>query len=52
MTPGVEAESDAALDEFIRCHSDTDYHPCGTCKMGADGDLAAVRTGLEPDREP
>ena len=52
VTPGPEAESDGALDEFIRSHSDTDYHPCGTCKMGAPGDPEAVRTQQGPDQEP
>lgn len=30
------------IAEFLRDHSDTEYHPCGTCKMGPGNDLAAV----------
>lgn len=34
---------DADLDEHIREHADSAYHPCGTCKMGTDpNDGAAV----------
>ena len=32
----ADAESDEALTEVIRKHSDTDYHPVGTCRMGSD----------------
>ena len=27
---------DANLDEYIREHAESAYHPCGTCKMGSD----------------
>jgi choline dehydrogenase len=30
------------IAEFLRDHSDTEYHPCGTCKMGPTSDPAAV----------
>ena len=30
------------LKEHIRNHSDTEYHPVGTCKMGPDSDPMAV----------
>lgn len=30
------------LKEYIRNHSDTEYHPVGTCKMGPDSDSMAV----------
>jgi choline dehydrogenase-like flavoprotein len=37
-----EAElGDAALDQLIRRHADTVYHPVGTCRMGT-GDQAVV----------
>jgi choline dehydrogenase len=34
--PGPAAESDGALEEFIRASAETEYHPVGTCKMGSD----------------
>jgi choline dehydrogenase-like flavoprotein len=30
------------LEEYIRNHADTEYHPVGTCKMGPDSDPMAV----------
>ena len=34
--PGVKAQSDEQLDEYIRSKAETAYHPCGTLKMGTD----------------
>lgn len=42
IAPGAEAESDAALDDFIREAVESAYHPCGTCRMGAPEDPGAV----------
>ena len=42
ISPGAQAVSDADLNEFIREHSESSYHPCGTCKMGAANDPMAV----------
>ncbi|MEO1705354.1 MAG: choline dehydrogenase [Pseudomonadota bacterium] len=42
IQPGAEAQSDDALDDFIREHAESAYHPCGTCKMGAASDPMAV----------
>lgn len=36
LAPGDAIQSDAALDEYIRAHVESAYHPCGTCKMGTD----------------
>jgi len=36
ISPGSDAESDSALDAFIRAHAESAYHPCGTCRMGSD----------------
>ena len=33
---------DFKLDEFIKNHAESAYHPCGTCKMGSDTDKFAV----------
>lgn len=40
--PGEQVRTDAELDEFIRKDASSAYHPCGTARMGADGDERAV----------
>ena len=42
IQPGEVAQSDEELDNFIREHAESAYHPCGTCKMGAVDDPMAV----------
>jgi len=42
IAPGAAARDDAALDDFIRGAVESAYHPCGTCRMGAPDDAAAV----------
>jgi choline dehydrogenase len=42
IQPGAQAQSDEALDDFIREHVESAYHPCGTCKMGRADDPMAV----------
>ena len=42
IQPGAAVQSDAALDEFIREHVESAYHPCGTCRMGRAADRDAV----------
>jgi len=42
ILPGADAVSDADLDDVIRDHVESAYHPCGTCKMGAADDVHAV----------
>ena len=42
IQPGEAAQSDAALDDFIRDHVESAYHPCGTCRMGRKDDVMAV----------
>jgi choline dehydrogenase-like flavoprotein len=32
----ASAQSDAQIEQFIRNHADTIYHPVGTCRMGSD----------------
>ena len=36
LAPGREAESDAALDAFVRDRGESAYHPSCTCKIGTD----------------
>ncbi|WP_147126853.1 choline dehydrogenase [Shimia ponticola] len=42
IQPGDDAQSDDAIDAFIRDHAESAYHPCGTCKMGSKDDPMAV----------
>ena len=42
IQPGAQVQSDDALDDAIREHAESAYHPCGTCKMGAVDDPLAV----------
>ncbi len=42
IQPGADCQSDDDLDDFIREHVESAYHPCGTCKMGAASDKMAV----------
>ena len=42
LQPGADIRDDAALDEFIRAHGESAYHPCGTAKMGRRDDATAV----------
>ncbi|MCO6186759.1 choline dehydrogenase [Rhizobium sp. L1K21] len=46
IQPGENRQSDAEIDEFLREHLESAYHPCGTCKMGAKDDPMAV---VDPD---
>lgn len=38
LSPGADVQSDDQIDDFIRTHVESAFHPCGTCKMGTDGD--------------
>ena len=42
IQPGAAYQTDAELDEVIREHVESAYHPCGTCRMGAADDPGAV----------
>ena len=42
IQPSASVQSDDEIDAFIRDHSESAYHPCGTCKMGAVTDPLAV----------
>ncbi|MDG0795956.1 choline dehydrogenase [Pectobacterium punjabense] len=41
ISPGLEVQTDEELDEFIRTHAETAFHPSCSCKMGED-DMAVV----------
>ena len=36
INPGDHIQTDQEIEEFIRNHGETIYHPVGTCKMGND----------------
>jgi choline dehydrogenase len=42
ISPGSHVQTDDELDDFIRNHAESAYHPCGTCRMGAATDPLAV----------
>jgi len=44
IVPGRAADSDEALDAYVRKSVRTDYHPVGTCRMGRADDAMAVVT--------
>jgi len=46
INPAPGIESDADIEAWIRATCSTDYHPCGTCKMG-DGNDAVVNSKLQ-----
>ena len=37
--------SDAELDEWIRLQAESAYHPCGTCRMGKEGEAPVSPEG-------
>jgi choline dehydrogenase-like flavoprotein len=38
----AQAQTDGEIEQFIRNHADTVYHPVGTCRMGPDAATGAV----------
>jgi len=42
IQPGAQAQTDDQLDAAIRDHTESAYHPCGTCRMGRADDPGAV----------
>lgn len=42
IQPGLNLQSDAELDAFLKEHVESAYHPCGTCRMGRTDDPMAV----------
>jgi choline dehydrogenase len=40
--PGAHVKTDGEWNDFIREDASSAYHPCGTARMGADGDARAV----------
>ncbi|WP_105901119.1 choline dehydrogenase [Vibrio gangliei] len=42
IQPGLEVESDQAIDQWVKENVESAYHPSCTCKMGANDDPMAV----------
>ena len=42
IQPGDWCKSDLQINEFIKEHAESAYHPSGTCKMGSKDDQTAV----------
>ena len=42
IQPGDDCKTDEQIDEFIRQHVESAYHPCGTCRMGDPADSTTV----------
>ncbi|WP_300032159.1 choline dehydrogenase [uncultured Roseobacter sp.] len=42
IQPGAAVQTDDELDDAIREHAESAYHPCGTCRMGRADDPGAV----------
>jgi choline dehydrogenase len=42
LMPGPKVQSDEEIDDYIRNHVESAYHPCGACRMGAADDPLAV----------
>jgi choline dehydrogenase len=36
LAPGLQVQSDAEWEDYLRSDSVTIFHPCGTCRMGVD----------------
>ena len=32
--PGIEAQTDQEIDDFVKKYAESSYHLCGSCKMG------------------
>lgn len=42
IQPGDGVQSNDEIDNFLREHAESAFHPCGTCRMGAVSDPASV----------
>jgi choline dehydrogenase len=42
IQPGAAVQSDAEIDDFLRAHVESAYHPCGTARIGRRDDPLAV----------
>lgn len=42
IQPGADVQSDEQIDEFVRLHVESAYHPSCSCRMGSPDDRLAV----------
>ncbi len=42
IQPGEDVKTDDEIDEFIRQHAESAFHPCGTCRMARASDRDSV----------
>ena len=42
VNPGPEVKTRAQIENYIRAHAGSAYHPCGTCKMNANNEKWSV----------
>ncbi|WP_265310911.1 GMC oxidoreductase [Verminephrobacter aporrectodeae] len=47
MQPVPAGDDDASLLQFVRAHSGSVYHLCGSCAMGSDARLAVLNNQLQ-----
>lgn len=45
ITPGLDVQTDAQIDEYVRNHAETAYHPSCTCAMGEGNDAVVDAQG-------
>lgn len=45
ITPGLDVQTDAQIDEYVRNHAETAYHPSCTCAMGEGNDAVVDNQG-------
>jgi choline dehydrogenase-like flavoprotein len=46
LPASARAHSDEQIEQFIRNHADTIYHPAGSCRMGPGGEMDVVDAQL------
>ncbi len=42
IQPGIEIQSDAEIDAWVKANVESAYHPAGSCKMGSSDDVSSV----------
>lgn len=45
ITPGLDVQTDAQIDEYVKNHAETAYHPSCTCAMGEGNDAVVDAQG-------
>ncbi|MEM7292704.1 MAG: GMC oxidoreductase, partial [Pseudomonadota bacterium] len=46
INPAPDLKSNSDMEAYVRANASTDYHPCGTCRMGSD-EMAVVDGGMK-----